>query len=178
MTVGAGFSSVDSVVGFAEVSQGNFDLFHPPTFTGGGQKFRLRLQVGTERQDYLVSFIEPWFLGRRLSLGVDAYYHDWSYQSQDNIYDEIRYGGRVSLTRALGSEFLIGSLSFTEEEIGIVLNPGWHGWEYTSHGLAAQAPKAGEADQRDRLPDQQQSPFHPMCRPQSWQRKAIVLCRE
>ena len=40
LTMGAGFSSVDSIVGFVEVSQGNFDLFHPPNFTGGGQKFR------------------------------------------------------------------------------------------------------------------------------------------
>jgi outer membrane protein insertion porin family len=37
-TLGAGFSSVDALVGFVEVTQGNFDLFHPPTFTGGGQK--------------------------------------------------------------------------------------------------------------------------------------------
>ena len=49
-TVGAAFSSVDQIVGFAEVAQGNFDLFHPPTFTGGGQKFRLRVQIGTVRQ--------------------------------------------------------------------------------------------------------------------------------
>src|SRR5258707_909340 len=74
LTMGAGFSSVDSIVGFVEVSQGNFDLFHPPTFTGGGQKFRLRVQIGTERQDYLLSFIVPWFLGRKLSLGVDLYH--------------------------------------------------------------------------------------------------------
>lgn len=130
LTVGAGFSSVDAIVGFAEVTQGNFDLFHPPTFTGGGQKFRLRLQIGTERQDYLISFIEPWFLGKRLALGVDLYYHDWKYQSVDNIYDETRLGGRVSLTRALGNEFLIGSLSYTLEQIGILLNPGYHGWIY------------------------------------------------
>ena len=37
-TLGAGFSSVDSLVGFAEIAQGNFDLFHPPYFTGGGQR--------------------------------------------------------------------------------------------------------------------------------------------
>jgi outer membrane protein insertion porin family len=41
-----------------ELNQGNFDLFNPPYFTGAGQKFRLRAQVGTERQDYLMSFIE------------------------------------------------------------------------------------------------------------------------
>ena len=79
--MGAGFSSVDSIVGFVEVSQGNFDLFHPPNFTGGGQKFRLRVQLGTQRQDYELSFIEPWFLGRKLQLSVDLYRHDLAFRA-------------------------------------------------------------------------------------------------
>jgi outer membrane protein insertion porin family len=65
-SIGAGFSSVDALVGYAEVSQGNFDLFHPPYFTGGGEKLRLRVQIGTQRQDYELSFTEPWFLNRKL----------------------------------------------------------------------------------------------------------------
>lgn len=127
LTMGAGFSSVDAIVGFAEVYQGNFDLFHPPTFTGGGQKFRLRVQIGTQRQDYLASFIEPWFLGRKLALGVDLYHREWNFQSLDNIYNETRTGARVSLTRALWSDFIIGSISYTLEDVGIHLNSGFHG---------------------------------------------------
>lgn len=127
LTLGAGFSSVDSVVGFVEVSQGNFDLFHPPTFTGGGQKFRLRVSLGLLQQQYVMSFVEPWFLGKKLSLGVDVYYRELDYQSLNNIYDEVRAGGRVSLTRALGSDFLIGSISYTAEDVGILLNPGFFG---------------------------------------------------
>jgi outer membrane protein insertion porin family len=127
LTVGAGFSSVDALVGFADLTQGNFDLFHPPTFTGGGQKFRLHVALGTEQQDYEMSFVEPWFLGQKLALGVDLYYRDLAYLSPNNIYDEVRYGGRVSLTRALGSDRLIGSLSYTLEDVGINLNGGWHG---------------------------------------------------
>ena len=126
-TLGAGFSSVDSLVGFAEVSQANFDLFHPPYFTGGGQKFRIRLQLGTQRQDIEVSFIEPWFLNRKLSLGVDLYRHQLNFESPNNIYDETRTGGKVSLTRALGSDFLIGSVNYSIEDVGISLNGGWHG---------------------------------------------------
>jgi outer membrane protein insertion porin family len=122
LTVGAGFSSVDAIVGFAEVYQGNFDLFHPPTFTGGGQKFRLRVQIGTQRQDYLVSFIEPWFLQKKLALGVDLYHREWNFQSLENLYDETRTGARVSLTRALWSDFVIGSLSYTLEDVGILFN--------------------------------------------------------
>ena len=125
LSLGAGFSSVDSIVGFAEITQGNFDLFHPPTFTGGGQKFRLRVQLGNERQDYILSFIEPWFLGRKLALGTEFYYRRLGYQSVDEIYDEVRAGARVSLTRALWSDYLIGSLSYTLEDVGILLNPGY-----------------------------------------------------
>jgi outer membrane protein insertion porin family len=134
MTIGAGFSSVDALVGFAEISQGNFDLFHPPYFTGGGQKIKLRVQLGTQRQDYELSFTEPWFLGRKLSLGVDLFRHQLNFESPNDIYDETRTGGRVSLTRALGSDFLIGSVSYTVEQVGISLNGGWHGYRNTSGG--------------------------------------------
>ena len=133
-SVGAGFSSVDSIVGFVEVSQGNFDLFHPPTFTGGGQKFRLRLQLGTERQDYVLSFVEPWFLGRKLSLGVELFHRDLDFQSVGNLYDEIRTGARLSLTRALWSDFVIGTLSYTIENVGIKLDPNLHEDRFLNNG--------------------------------------------
>jgi outer membrane protein insertion porin family len=116
-TVGAGFSTVDSLVGFAELTQGNFDLFKFPSFQGAGQKFRLRVAVGLERQDYLASFIEPWFLNRKLALGVDLYHRNWTYLS--DLYDERRTGARVSLTRALGSDYLIGSVNGTLEGVEI-----------------------------------------------------------
>ena len=125
--VGAGFSSVDALVGYAEVTQGNFDLFHPPTFTGAGQKLRLFVQLGTKRQDYELSFVEPWFLNRKLSLGVDLYRHQLDFESPNNIYDETRTGMRLSLTRALWSDFFIGSISYTIEDVGINLNNGCHG---------------------------------------------------
>jgi outer membrane protein insertion porin family len=129
LTFGAGFSSVDALVGYVELTQGNFDLTHPPTFTGGGQKLRLYLALGTERQDYELSFVEPWFLNRKLAFGVDLYRHQLDFESPNNIFDETRTGMRLSLTRALGSDFLIGSVSYTLEDVGISLNGGWHGPE-------------------------------------------------
>ena len=133
LTMGAGFSSVDSLVGFVEVSQGNFDLFHPPTFTGGGQKFRLRVQLGTERQDYEAQFIEPWFLGRKLRFDVDLYRHDYAFESLNNLYDRIITGGRVGLSRALGSDFLIGGVGYSLEDMGVLLN----GDNVRSNGIVA-----------------------------------------
>ena len=119
VALGAGFSSVDSILGFVELTQGNFDLFNPPYFMGGGQKMRLRAQMGAERQDYELTFIEPWFLGKKLALSVDLYHRELSYVSENDYYDERRTGMRFGLTRALGSDFLIGGVSYTLENIGI-----------------------------------------------------------
>jgi outer membrane protein insertion porin family len=124
--LGAGFSSVDALVGYVEVTQGNADLFHPPNFTGGGQKLRLFLQLGTERQDYELSFVEPWFLDRKLALGVSLYRHQLNFESPHDIYDETRTGMSVSLRRALWSDFLEGTIRYTVEDVGIDLNGGYH----------------------------------------------------
>jgi outer membrane protein insertion porin family len=139
LSFGAGFSSVDSIVGFVELSQGNFDLFHPPTFTGAGQKFRLRVQLGTERQDYVLTFIEPWFLGRKLSLGMEAYYRDLNFQSTEDLYDETRAGVKMSLTRALWTDFLIGTVSYTIENVGIHL-------DNSSNSVAQTPPTIAESE--------------------------------
>ena len=98
--IGAGFSSIDSLVGFAEMSQGNFNLFGPG-WTGGGQKLKLRVQGGTQRRDAELSFVEPYFLDHRLSFGVDLYQHDSFYYSTE--YNQKDTGGRLTLGQPLGS---------------------------------------------------------------------------
>ncbi|MBN1558511.1 MAG: outer membrane protein assembly factor BamA [Lentisphaerae bacterium] len=95
--LGAGFSSVDKLIGFVEVAQGNFDIKGWPTFTGGGQKLKLYGQFGAERNDWGISFVEPWFLDRKLSLGLDLYRKDFSYDD----YDIERSGGSISVGKAL-----------------------------------------------------------------------------
>jgi outer membrane protein insertion porin family len=126
LVVGAGFSSVDAIVGFAEVSEGNFDIFKPPTFRGGGQKFRLRAQLGTQRQDYEMTFVEPWLFGRKLSFGVNLFHRDLGFVSLNDMYDEIHSGGTLSLTRALGSDFIIGKVSYTFDSVDTKINSGFH----------------------------------------------------
>jgi len=95
--LGAGFSSVDKLIGFVELSQGNFDLKGWPNFTGGGQKLRMRAQFGSQRKDYELSITEPWFMDRRLSLGFDIYRRDRDYTD----YDVERTGASISLGKAL-----------------------------------------------------------------------------
>jgi outer membrane protein insertion porin family len=122
MSFGAGFSSVDSLVGMVEYNESDFNLSHPferPWFRGGGQKLRLRVTIGTERQDYEATFIEPWFLDRKLQLSVSAFYHDYAFLSPNTLYDETRLGAKVGIERALGSDYLRGGLSYTIEDVGI-----------------------------------------------------------
>jgi outer membrane protein insertion porin family len=118
LIVGAGFSSIDALVGFVEVTQGNFDLFKPPTFTGGGQRARARAQIGTRRQDYQLTFVEPWFLERRLELEVDLFHRELDFVGQ--TYNEQRSGASVGLKKALfGQRNLIGRLGYTLERVAI-----------------------------------------------------------
>ena len=63
---------------------------------------------------------QGWLNGERMidALGqLKAYYRERGYYS--TLFDERRYGAKFSLTRALGSDFLIGSVSFTPENVGI-----------------------------------------------------------
>ncbi|MBI2441648.1 MAG: outer membrane protein assembly factor BamA [Lentisphaerae bacterium] len=117
-TVGAGYSSVDELVGFIELSQGNFDLLEWPSFTGAGQKLRLRTQVGSQRQDYEISFVEPWFLDRKLSLGVDLY--DRTRENLSKYYNEERLGTALTLGKPLkGFFFQRANLQYRLEKITI-----------------------------------------------------------
>lgn len=114
VTFGAGFSTIDSLMGFVEITQGNFDLFNWPSFTGGGQKMRLRAQFGLLRQDYTLSFTEPWFLDRQLSFGFDLFHRYSSYQGGD--YEERRTGGDIRIGKPL-NQFTRVELQYAIQQI-------------------------------------------------------------
>ena len=116
LSFGGGFSTVDKLVGFAELTQGNFDLLNWPSFTGGGQKFRLRLQYGTERKDFILTITEPYFLDRRLSLSGQAFYNEANYLSAD--YDQRNYGFLFELRKPITS-YMYGTLGYTLQDIEI-----------------------------------------------------------
>ena len=61
LMLGAGFSSVDALVGYAEISKGNFDLFTRPRSPVAARNSACWSQLGTERQDYEISFVEHAF---------------------------------------------------------------------------------------------------------------------
>ena len=121
VSVGAGYNTVESVTGFVSVEEDNFDLGKPPYFigTGGGQKLLMKATVGTLLQDYELNFIEPWFLGRHLQLSTSLYDTVSDYASLDSLYDVGRAGVKVGLTRALGSERLLGNINYNLEQVDI-----------------------------------------------------------
>jgi len=116
LSFGGGFSTVDKLVGFAELTQGNFDLFNWPSFTGGGQKFRLRVQYGTERKDFILTITEPYFLDRLLALTGQAFYTEANYLSAD--YDQRNYGFSIEMRKPINA-YTYGTLGYTLQNIDI-----------------------------------------------------------
>jgi outer membrane protein insertion porin family len=100
LSVGAAFSSIQSLYGSLDVTQTNFDLFNWPNFTGAGQRFRLGLKYGTRRKDAEIELTEPWFMGERLALGGELYYKDLNYYS--DVYDQTNIGAAISLRKPIG----------------------------------------------------------------------------
>ncbi|MGA0410046.1 MAG: BamA/OMP85 family outer membrane protein, partial [Limisphaerales bacterium] len=115
--IGAGFNSIENLVAFTELSQANFDLFKPPLFQGGGQKLRIRAQAGTRMQDYQLTFVEPWLFDRKLEFEQNFYHRELNYVSR--VFDERRTGLKSGLRKTLGSDFIIGGVDYTFENIGI-----------------------------------------------------------
>ena len=116
LTFGGGFSTIDQLVGFAELTQGNFDLMNWPAFTGAGQKFRLRLQYGTQRKDFVLSLTEPYFLDRRLSLGGQLFFSEATYLS--TVYDQRNYGFAIELRKPINA-YMYATLGYRLQDVDI-----------------------------------------------------------
>lgn len=116
LSFGGGFSTVDQLVVFAELTQGNFDITNWPGFTGAGQKFRVRAQVGTQRKDFIIAVTEPYFLDRRLSLGGQAFYTEANYLS--SVYDQRNYGFSFELRKPVFA-YTYATLGYRLEDIEI-----------------------------------------------------------
>ena len=114
---GAGFGSVESAVVFFELSQGNFDLFNWRNgFQGDGQKFRFRASLGTNSNEIIIAFEEPWLFEQRLAFGVELFRRESDYNSSD--YNELRTGFEVYLRRRL-FELVEARLSYRLELVEI-----------------------------------------------------------
>lgn len=117
LTFGAGFSTLERATVFAEISQSNFDIFNRRSlFQGDGQKFKLRLELGSLSSEIQLSFEEPWVFQRQLAVGFQVYRTSSEYTSA--YYTEVISGLEIYARKRL-FELVTGRLSYTYQIIDI-----------------------------------------------------------
>lgn len=84
--VGVGYSTVNGALFRTGVAENNFQ--------GKGQKLSADVAVSQRTSEYDLSFTEPYFMGRRLSAGVDLFRTEEDYQDEGS-YDSESTGGRL-----------------------------------------------------------------------------------
>ena len=116
LSFGAGFSSIDSLVGQIELTQANFDITNWRNgFTGGGQRFRLLLEYGLTRKDFVLSLTEPYFLDTHTSPWAGNFSIHDSELSFSNDYNQQNLG--------FGHQRAPGSDALHERQPGV---PAWN----------------------------------------------------
>ncbi|GEM_PF-1552974 len=115
VSLGAGWSSQDRLVGSLQVSQDN--LF------GRGQNIRAMWEFGRRKQDYRIDFSEPWLFNTPTPFSFSVYntirtrrYKDTETGASGD-YDERRSGGSLSLGRHL-TDAVSARLRYTYEQVG------------------------------------------------------------
>ncbi|MCP4481789.1 MAG: outer membrane protein assembly factor BamA [bacterium] len=99
-SIGAGYSSEDGLIGNLQFTKKNL--------LGRGQKLSLLWEFGKTKQNYQISFTEPYFFGSFISLGVDIFdinrERDYVYKNDSDgtstdIYSEEHKGGSIRFGR-------------------------------------------------------------------------------
>ncbi|MBN1788044.1 MAG: BamA/TamA family outer membrane protein [Sedimentisphaerales bacterium] len=121
---GAGISSADGLIGQAVYEQRNFDfkkwpkswrkIFSEDAFKGAGQTFRVAAEPGTEVSSYSISFTEPYFRDKPVSMTTSAS----SWQRYRTSFDEERLSGHLGFTKRL-KEGKYRSISFRLQNVGV-----------------------------------------------------------
>ncbi|MBI5748306.1 MAG: outer membrane protein assembly factor BamA [Nitrospinae bacterium] len=109
LSAGAGYSSVENAILFAQISQSN--LF------GKGYKLAFNAQLSSIRKDYEIDFTEPRLFDRELLAGLSLFNTErnyFSYLSKNN-------GGSVRLGKSLG-EYTWGNISYKYELVNIYIS--------------------------------------------------------
>lgn len=111
LSVGAGFSSVDSFVLNLGITERNF--------RGRGQNVVARVEWGSLRQQVDFRFTEPKFLGRDLRAGFDAFHSRYDL-SKYSSYDYRSTGGGLRLSYPLNGYTLLSTRYFLKSDEIIV----------------------------------------------------------
>ncbi|MBE0617227.1 MAG: outer membrane protein assembly factor BamA, partial [Proteobacteria bacterium] len=102
-TVGAGYSSVDNIIGMASVSQRNF--------MGLGYQLSLQANVGSSRETYNLTFNNPRVFDSEVYAGIDLYKSSREYTD----YDKDAVGGALKLGTALSENWRVRGIYRLED---------------------------------------------------------------
>ncbi|OGW78752.1 MAG: outer membrane protein assembly factor BamA [Omnitrophica bacterium GWA2_52_8] len=116
LSFGGGVSSVDRLVGFAQISQRNFDAFNFPRFTGAGQSLSLSARIGSISQNFDLSFVEPYLLNKPVALGLDGF--SVRHDNHNVDFAEERRGGSATLSRTFKDVWKVGG-GYTLERVSL-----------------------------------------------------------
>lgn len=115
VSVGAGYSSDNSLVGRLSLVESNFDITDPYSiFRGGGQRVAFLGQVGLERSDAVLSFSEPWLFGIPLRLEGNGSFHMRDYPN----WSEQHLGFDLGLNKQIG-EFNSVGLGYVLDRVNV-----------------------------------------------------------
>lgn len=106
LSVGGGYSSIDKFIATVDLTQGN--LF------GKGQYVKIKGEVGGKSTLYELSFKEPWFMNKPISLSTGIYKTSREYID----YDKKAFGFYVAFGKSL-SEYWKADLSYNFERATI-----------------------------------------------------------
>jgi outer membrane protein insertion porin family len=110
-SVSGGYSTADGFIGEVSVTETNF--------LGRGQFVRLAGQLGQRAHGIDFSFTEPYFLGYRMSAGIDLY-SKFSDQTRFSRYENRMTGGTLRLGLPFTEEFTVTArYSLYQQEITI-----------------------------------------------------------
>lgn len=100
-TIGAGvsYSAQDKFTGYIELQQ--------PNLLGRGWRSAIKLEKGSKKANFELSFTEPWLFDTPTSAGFDVAYLTRSYE----YYDKQEIGGGLSFSRPLALDYTRGYLS-------------------------------------------------------------------
>lgn len=122
---GAGYSTEEKFSGFTELRLNNFDIGNPPSFSGGGQQFRLRLNLGQRRDQYYLAFTDPEVFGYPLLFGFDVFNETYQYTGGAN-YTEETSGGQIRFGKIL-SPYVTTRLALRYADSEVTGLP-WYAW--------------------------------------------------
>jgi outer membrane protein insertion porin family len=106
VSIGAGYSTIDRLLGMVEFSQSNF--------RGAGQRLNVKAELGSVASNYSLSFVEPWFLDRPVSFSTSIYNTEREFVN----YNRKATGFSVGLGKEI-AEYWYGSVTYSLEEAEI-----------------------------------------------------------